>query len=92
MLRGYKKEEFVADPRKCILARGESFGDRRYRYKNWWCLTSSEKSTVRGRYPHSTPGIPDAAYAYPIKANGKLASASRTLIWGLKRVKRKVRR
>lgn len=87
-------KDFIVDPRKCILAKGETFGDRRYRYKNWWCLSADEKRRVAGAYPYKTPGIPDSAYAYPIDARGRMPSGrvSRTLIWGLQHVKRKVAR
>lgn len=88
----FDKRKFVADPRACILPKGETFGDRRYRYKNYWCLSSGEKTRLResGAYPHNTPGIPDSAYAYPIDKNGKLAltgrGARRTLIWSRQHV------
>ena len=84
--------DFIVDPQKCILAKGETFGDRRYRYKNWWCLSADEKRVVGRSYPSRTAGIPDSAYAYPIKADGRLAHASRTLIWGRRHVRRKVAR
>ena len=76
--------------RKCIIPAGESFGDRRFRYKAWWCMTPAERSAASGRYPHNTPGIPDSAYAYPINKDGKLASARRTLLWSLAHTKRRV--
>ncbi len=93
-LQGFDKTKFVADPRACILPKGATFGDRRYRYKNWWCLSTDEKRQVAQRYPHNTPGIPDSAYAYPIDAHGRLPQgrASRTLIWSRKHVISKVNR
>lgn len=76
--------------KECVIPKGKSFGDRRFRYKNFWCLSSREKEQVRGQYPHKTPGIPDSAFAYPINKNGEIAHASRTLVWSLAHVKRKV--
>lgn len=90
----FKKDQFIVDPRACIIPKGASFGDRRFRYKNFWCLSPSEKDYVRRAYPHNAPGIPDSAYAYPIDASGKMPKgrASRTLIWSRKRTMKKVNR
>lgn len=85
-LRGYDKSKFIANPRACILPKGATFGDRRYRYKNYWCLSADEKRRLPGAYPYKTPGIPDSAYAYPIDAKGRLANARRELIWSRKHV------
>lgn len=84
----YDKRKFVADPRACILPKGAAFGDRRFRYKNWWCLTADEKRRAAQYYPHNTPGIPDSAYAYPIDASGNFPKGrvSRTLIWSRQHV------
>lgn len=73
--------------RACIIPKGQSLGDRRYAYKNWWCMSASERAEAARRYPHNTPGIPDSAYAYPIDSRGRLAKgrARRTLTWGLRR-------
>lgn len=76
----------------CIIAKGVSFGDRRYRYKAYHCMTAAEREKVRGMYPHKTKGIPDAAYAYPINKAGKIAKASRTLLWSYEHTKRKTAR
>lgn len=94
MLRGYDKRKFIANPKACILPRGSTFGDRRYRYKNFWCLSVEEKRQVKQRYPHKVAGIPDGAYAYPIDKMGRLAKgrASRTLIWSHRHTISKVRR
>jgi hypothetical protein len=82
----------LAHKNKCVFAKGETFGDRRYRYKAWWCMTPAERSAAAKRYPHNTPGIPDSAYAYPIDKSGKppRGRASRTLLWSYEHVKRKV--
>lgn len=88
----YDRSKFVADPRACVLPKGTTFGDRRFRYKNWWCLTPGEKQRASNMYPHNTPGIPDSAYAYPIDASGKFPTgrARRTLIWSRQHVLKKV--
>ena len=66
---------------KCIFEPGETFGSKRYRYKAWWCMSPAERSRAAGRYPHKARGIPDSAYAYPIKKDGSPARAERTLLW-----------
>jgi hypothetical protein len=84
-LMAFDRKKFIADPRACILPKGAAFGDRRYRYKNYWCLAPMEKQRLResGAYPYNTPGIPPEAYAYPIDAKGRLVhgQARRALIW-----------
>lgn len=74
---------------KCIMTGDEVFGDRRYRYKAWRCMTEREREVV-GRYPHHAKGIPDSAYAYPITRDGKPANARRALLWKYDHVKRRV--
>jgi len=77
--------------RKCIIPRGELVGaDRRFRYKAFWCLTPREQQEVQRSYPHKAAGIPDEAYAYPIRKNGSLANASRSLMWTYEHTKRRV--
>lgn len=87
--------EFLVPPSKCVLGKGElPEADRRYKYKQYYCLSSSEKERARNAYTHNAPGIPASAYAYPIDATGQLARGrvKRALVWGYKRVKRKARR
>lgn len=88
----YDKNKFLADPRVCVLPKGAAFGDRRFRYKNYWCLSPGEKEQVARRYPYKVAKIPDSAYAYPIDKTGQLAKgrASRTLIWNRKHTMKKV--
>lgn len=76
--------------RRCVIPKGASFGDRRFRYKAFWCLSPDEKAAVRGRYPHSAPGIPDSAYAYPIDSRGRIARARRTPLWSRAHTVRRV--
>lgn len=85
-----QKIEFVVNPRVCQIPKSESFwGDRRFAYKNWWCLSAAEKEQASGRYPHKVGCIPDSAYAYPFKVDETTASARRFLVWGRARVARK---
>lgn len=78
--------------KRCIIPKGVTFGDRRFRYKAFWCMTPAEQAAARARYPHTAPGIPDSAYAYPIDKDGKAPSgrASRTLLWRIDHVKKQV--
>jgi len=76
--------------RKCVMSGREVLGDNRYRYKAWWCMSPAERHAAAARYPHSAPGIPDSAYAYPIRENGKPASARRALLWTYAHTKRRV--
>ena len=76
--------------RKCVMSGREALGDHRYRYKAWWCMSPTDRRAAAARYPHNTPGIPDSAYAYPIKKDGRPASARRTLLWTYTHTKRRV--
>jgi hypothetical protein len=99
--------EFLVNPSVCLIPRGALVGaDRRYTYVAWRCLPRQLKFDVSARYPYSTQGIPDSAYAYPFKQEdasavvrgegflrgAKIANGRRALMWGLARTKRKVRR
>lgn len=79
---------------RCVFPKGgpAGFGDRRYRYKAWWCMTPDERRHASNRYPHSTPGIPDSAYAYPIATDGKAPKgrAQRVLMWTYAHTKKRV--
>jgi len=75
---------------KCIMTGSEAMGDRRYRYKAWHCMTPDERRHASQRYVYNTPGIPDSAFAYPIKKDGTPAGARRTLLWTYDHTKRRV--
>ena len=75
---------------KCVMSANVVFGDRRYRYQAARCMSPAERTAAFRRYPHSTGGIPDMAYAYPITKTGEPASARRALLWKYEHVKRKV--
>jgi hypothetical protein len=79
--------------KKCVMSADDVFGDRRYRYKAWWCLSPLERKAVSSRYPYNTPGIPDSAFAYPVTKDGKLPKgrgAHRALLWSYGHVKKRV--
>lgn len=77
--------------RKCIIPRDELVGaDRRYRYKAYWCMTPREQEAARRSYPHKAAGIPDDAYAYPIRKDGSPANAKRALLWTYAHTRRRV--
>jgi hypothetical protein len=35
--------------KKCVMSADDVFGDRRYKYKAWWCLSPLERSAVSAR-------------------------------------------
>lgn len=51
-------------------------GDLRYRYVEFNRLNAEDRGSVRSRY-HKLEHIPDEEYLYPVKKNGRLASARR---------------
>jgi hypothetical protein len=45
----------------------------RYDYVPFEKLTRADQQLARESYPHKTEHLPDEAYLYPIKKNGRLA-------------------
>jgi hypothetical protein len=74
----------------CVMPGYAIFGDSRYRYKAYRCMTPAEKTQHANMYPYGTPGIPDSAYAYPITRDGKPAHARRALLWTYEHTKQRV--